>query len=74
MIEEKILTLSNERGNLGRFYKKGTLTEGSVGREDYYLGYIIVSEANKKYPIKKLIEMDADEILRFYFSKKAGGS
>jgi len=74
IIEEKILDSAQSRGNLGRFYRKDALCKGSVGREDYFFGFHIVSELIKKRSFKELIKMSADEILELYFSKKAGGS
>lgn len=74
LIESIIFDESDTCGNLGRFYRKGTLSKGSAGREDYFLGFHMVSELIEQYSVTELVGMKAEDIMERYLSKKAGGN
>ena len=71
-IEEKLLKEANQIGNIGRYYRKGSLREGSPGREDYFYGFKVVESVYKNKGIKELLGMSSRDILRHYFSGKSG--
>ena len=64
-IYKKIDKIKNTMGKLFRFYKPSSLMKGSPGREDYFLGYMAVKRALKKYSIKEIIKMRAEDIFAF---------